>query len=211
MARKAQILLLYADSSVKDAAQVAVKTALWAMVDSLESFGSASSEGPSWASLSPFLKEAMAVWRQAPASVQATSPIVALAAQECSPAGKRPGKKRARASASSSSSSSSSNSSGSSSSTSSSESSASSWEEVEPIESALLARFGHGPGPTDKIHFLTEEGSMPGCARGVVPDSDGYGVGADAILVAGRMPCRSCCAKFATTPEDLLARCRRDD
>ena len=81
--------MLYADSSVKDAAQVAVKTARWAMVDSLEDVGYASAEGPSWASLSPFLKEAMAAWRQAPASAQATSPIVALAAQECSPAGKK--------------------------------------------------------------------------------------------------------------------------
>ena len=64
LARQARMPLLYADSSTKEEAEVAVKAAVWGLVGNLGLLVSASEGDLSWAQLTPRLKSSMEAWRQ---------------------------------------------------------------------------------------------------------------------------------------------------
>ena len=205
LARKARMPLLYADSSTKDQAEIAVKSAVWGLVDSLDLLESTLSGEVSWATLSPSLREALTVWRFSDTArpvlnklCEAATPAASVEASGSLRAASPTGPPRSSSSSSTSSSSS------------SRSPSVDSWSDPEPESAALFTEFLHGQDVDAKVHFRMPDGSVPACARTVNFKSDGTGIGRDALLSCERTPCKTCCARFATTPRALLKLCNRD-
>ena len=72
-----------------------------------------------------------------------------------------------------------------------SESDALSGSEIEDDAMGDLLEFAYGPSTTDKVHILTAEGGLPGCAHREWTPVDSYKIGLS-NLPAGRKVCKRC-------------------
>ena len=189
LARKAAMPLLYADSSVKGQTESAIKTAVWGLIDTLGIFSQSWAKETSWTELSGRLARAMKEVRE-----KLPSHILPALQDEVQGEGEPCASSVSSSGSSSSSSSDSSD-------------SASVSSDVEPEDSVDLAEFAHGVASHLKVHFLEDDGSLPPCAKGVDIEPDGYGIGYRMLAKRGRVACKTCCARFSTTPEAIAARC----
>ena len=178
-AKGARMTTLYSDNDSKQEATVAVKTAVWGLIDRISGLATADE----WSLLAPGLRKGMAAARL-------RGPSLPDPNADGEPA--------------SSTSSSSSDSSSSSSSSSSPDSDDSAPEQAPlPPELLSLASFGHGQGPKDCIHILKDDGSMPGCAKKVKVFDDGFGAGLEDMRSRQRPLCARCCRRLGLDPGAL--------
>ena len=207
-ARAAKMPLLYADGASKEEAEMAVKTAVWRLVDGMRGFVPSATWASPWSAYSPTFEECMMEWRSKAAPKCMTQ-------MEQVPI--EPPSRRSRTADSSSSSSSTSSSSSSSSSrvavagAESSGSNSDAWSIPESVDALEYTEFAHGTPSDYKVHFLTEDGDLPGCAHGVEVPPEGFGLGLADLRRRGRLVCHKCCRRFSTTPDALAARMRAEE
>ena len=196
-ARKARMPLLYADSSSKMEVEVAVKTAVWSQVDRLNILAANQDvDSVTWPSLAPRMRHAINRWRLDTGDLKkwefelpTASPPLVLRDAEVEDS--RPPDTSTEPPPLDSSS--------------ASCSSGTEWEDIEPPAAIECAEWIHGPLPHHRVHFQLVDGTLPSCARDVVPDPDGFGVGLVELHATGRTVCMTCCRRLGTTLEALEA------
>ena len=197
-ARKAQMPLLYADTDTKATIEVAVKTAVWCLIDRLPTMcRDGDLSRCSWSQLSDPLRRAMAEWRGLTPDVQKWAP---------EPAAPSKGKAKAAESSSSSSSSSSQASADEAGQNPDEEppDSEPDWDLLEPPAALGLAEWVVGSRRSARVHFLLLDGSRPKCA-GAKSKSELPGFGLLDLRNSGHAVCSHCCTRVGITPEALEA------